>query len=190
MSYICPKCKKEYSHQEFSGNKFCTDCGSCLTAASSRARQGHWLFQANPSKLRILDWWKDHPDAEAMAWSVRQHQKSIRKGDNVVIWVSGPRGGVYATAEADSNPSRSVKEDPGIRDYYTDRIETLKINPRIWIRYTNRLFTEPIRREECEKDPVLSGLRILRQSQGTNFPITATQWNRIIEIIGSREGKR
>jgi hypothetical protein len=187
MSYICPKCKKVYSQLEFSRNKFCMDCGSYLIAAPSRARQEHWLFQANPDKLRIFDWWRDHPDAEGIAWSVRQHRKSIRNGDNIAIWVSGSQGGVYATAVAESNPSRRIEEDPGIRDYYTDMIEILKINPRIRIKYTNRLLTNPIRREECEKDPILSELRILGQSQGTNFPMTATQWNRITELIRLRE---
>jgi hypothetical protein len=122
-----------------------------------------------------------------MTWSVRQHRGSIRKGDDIAIWVSGPRGGVYATAEADSNPSRRVEEDPGIGGYYTDRVETLKINPRIRIRYIDRLFARPIARDKCVKDPVLSELRVLRQSQGTNFPITAAQWNRIIEIIRLEE---
>ena len=183
MSYICPKCKKGYSQQEFYYQKFCPDCESFLIAASSKVRQEHWLFQANPIKFRIFDWWEDHPDAKGMTWAVRQYQKNIRKGDKIVIWVAGPEGGIFATAEANSNPSKLALWDPGEKEYWSDKMETLKINPRIRVKYIHKLFRKPISRNQCRNDPILSEFKILQQSQGTNFPITVTQWNRVNEII-------
>ncbi|MEM2970511.1 MAG: hypothetical protein QXR63_06215, partial [Candidatus Bathyarchaeia archaeon] len=55
------------------------------------------------------------------------------------------------------------------------------------IRYVKLFVDSPLLAKECLRDPLLRGMEILKQPQGTNFPLTIEQWNRILELINNKD---
>jgi len=190
MSYICKKCGREYTNQQYIKNRFCESCNTFLVKKKTTTIAGkrRWIFQTNPKIFRIHDWWRDYPNLLEMTWAVRQYQKNIRKGQQGIIWVAGKDGGIFATVETLTNPSKSFGLDPGEQEYWIERNELLKAKeyPRIKLRYVDRLFSDPIIREYCINDPILKDMWIFKQSQGTNFPLSKKHMDRIQKIINAR----
>lgn len=107
VSYFCPRCGAKYSSKEYLEDKFCRKWATYLQKSQRPRRRKYWLFQANPRKYRIFDWWEENPTEESITWSIRQHQNEIRKGDRGVIWLSGDRSGIYALVEVATNPKKN-----------------------------------------------------------------------------------
>lgn len=187
MSYVCKKCGREYTSQQYMKNRFCESCNTFLIKKKTTTIAGkrRWIFQTNPKKFRIHDWWRDHPSSLEMTWAVRQYKKDIRKAQQGIIWVAGRNGGVFATVEIVTNPRKSVGWDLGEKDYWIERSEQLKADehPRIRLRYIHKLFDTPIPRNYCKNDPILSTIEVFQRPQGTNFPLTKKQWDRINKLI-------
>ena len=70
------------------------------------------LQKANPAlydihrslKLEAREW-----------WGCLQHTGRIRAGDRVLIWISGPRAGIYAVGELETGPSLRPDSPVGLR---------------------------------------------------------------------------
>jgi predicted RNA-binding protein with PUA-like domain len=121
---------------------------------------------------------------DELYWTVDQHKNEIRVGDRVLLWKAkgaDPDGGVYAIAEVISDPDYVATDNP----YWVPEERSTMRAPRVRakLRILSRLVDNPIRRSNLRRDPRLANLSIFRQSQGTNFPVTAQEW----EYILSRE---
>ncbi len=135
----------------------------------------NWIFQANPAKYRLLAECVEHDDT---SWTANQYADQIKPGDTVVMWLSGPHAGAYAIGEVITAPAE-IPEDPAHAKFWTDPASAMKPAQRTRIRYTKRLILKPVLRADATRDPILAGLSVIRQPQGTNFPMTDEQIARV-----------
>ena len=147
--------------------------------------QAIWFFQANPKRYDILNALSDQ-GGEVDRWEVNQYRNKIKKGDVVLIWMSGVGAGIYAVGETTSNPL--IEDDVNALDKYWINEQDRKQNRlRVNIRITAKLVNNPILRSELTGIQELQNLSILRFSQGTNFPVSNGEWiiiaNKITEHL-------
>jgi MoxR-like ATPase len=127
-----------------------------------------WLFQANPS---IYDVDSALSELAEISWVVRQHAKSVKKGDRVYLWRSGANGGVVATATVASEVNAAA--EPNLT--YVLKPESLsKPEPRVTL-HIDSVLTSVIRRTELIGLPVLGDLQVIKQANGTNYRVTPAQ---------------
>jgi hypothetical protein len=135
---------------------------------------GIWLVQCNP---RVTDILATSRTAPPDAWCVRRHVHEIRRGDRVVLWLSGRGAGVYAlgvvAAEVRAGPppagrasSKPVAQAP--LDLFLD------------------LFDRPVARDVLVADPRFAGESIVRQPFAANpHRLSAGAFEAILELIGA-----
>ena len=58
-----------------------------------------------------------------------------------------------------------------------------ELENRVRLSVLKRFINNPILRDKLLKIPELSKLSILRQSQGTNFPVRDSEWRIIAQLI-------
>jgi len=61
-----------------------------------------------------------------------------------------------------------------------------QIRLRVRIRRILKLVNNPIMREELKNIPALKDMKIFRQPQGTNFPVSRYEWEIISGLIKQR----
>jgi hypothetical protein len=171
----CRKCGKAVLSKQYESSRFCPDCGTLLHPLK------YWIFQFNPAVYRWHEWIKENCEMEQ--WLTNQHSKEIRKGDRVIIWASGEKAGIYAIGEVLENPSKRTL-NPKQEKYWTKKEDIQKFEEKnsVIIRYL-KMIDNPIPEDVCRKDPILKNMEILKQPQGTNFPLRKEQWKRILKII-------
>jgi len=177
--FKCRKCGKVVSYEQYTLNRFCPDCGTLLPSRQLR----QWVFQFNPTIYAWFDWMKENRETEQ--WLTSQHARDIRDGDKVAIWASGENAGVYAIGDIITNPAKRPLNTEQER-YWTSKEDILKFreNCSVIIRHLKVVIEKPLLEDECSKDPVLSDMAVLKHPQGTNFPLTRMQWNKILELVG------
>jgi len=115
-----------------------------------------------------------------------QHAGYIHQGDKVAIWASGEKAGIYAIGEIVTNPEEKPLNMEQER-YWTKKaeIDTYKFRDKssVTVKYLKVIIDRPLLEDECRKDPLLSDMQVLKNPQGTNFPLTKRQWNRISELM-------
>jgi hypothetical protein len=133
-----------------------------------------WLVQGNPRLTGIA--------AVPLAplpttWCVRRFVGELRRGDRMVLWLSGAAAGVYALGEicADVRPDadearrrerRPVRQAP--LDLFVD------------------LRARPVRRATLRDDPRFAGESILRQPFAANpHRVSATAFDAILERVAA-----
>jgi hypothetical protein len=140
-----------------------------------------WLFQANPQRYDILNSLSDIEIGNSIHWLVNQHRKEIKAGHLGLIWMSGSEAGIYALARVESNPA-IMKEFPAETKYWTDsteKEEAMRVQMSIMRRFTN----SPILKSKLIETEGLKRLSILRQFQGTNFPVKNKEWQIISRFM-------
>jgi len=179
----CRRCGRVVSSNEYERSRFCPDCGTFL---SHPRKPKCWVFQFNPAIYRWFDWVEEKRDSEQ--WLVSQHVRDIHKRDKAAIWASGEKAGFYAIGEVETNPNKKPlnKEQ---EKCWTRKLDALKFEDKssVIIRYVKLFVDRPLLAKECLQDPILRSMEILKQPQGTNFPLTIEQWNRILEIIDKKD---
>lgn len=179
----CRKCGKVVSFEQYERSKFCPDCGTFL----SNPRQPKcWVFQFNPITYRWFDWVGEKRDIEQ--WLASQHTRQIHKRDKMAIWASGDKAGFYAIGEIETNPSKKpINQEQ--EKYWTKSTDVCKFQEKssVIIKYVKLFIDRPLLAEECLRDPILQSMEILKQPQGTNFPLTIEQWNRILQLIHKKD---
>ena len=180
--FECRKCGKVVSFEQYRLNHFCPRCGTHLTL---RRQPNYWVFQFNPTIYAWFDRMKGNRETEQ--WLTSQHARDIHEGDKVAIWASGDKAGVYAIGEIVVNPR---KRPPNLEQekYWTKKADVYKFREKnsVIIKYLKVIIDRPLLEDKCSRDPVLSAMAILKQSQGTNFPLTKEQWNRILELMDEK----
>ena len=140
-----------------------------------------WIFQANPERWDFINALLD-PALDETSWTVNQHQKEIRQGDIALIWMSGKEAGIYAVAEVISNPIFMI-DTPEEEKYWLREEDKGKSRLGVKIKIIKKLINNPILREELKNIEELRGLSILKFSQGTNFPVTQSEFSVINQKI-------
>jgi hypothetical protein len=133
-----------------------------------------WLLQANPKRYDVLNALSDAEIGNSIHWLVNQHKKRIRKGHLGLIWMSGTEAGIYALTRIESEPAM-MQEFPAAKKYWSDTTEKHQ-GLRVRMTVIRRLINKPILKTALIEVPGLQGLSILRQFQGTNFPVRNKEW--------------
>lgn len=144
----------------------------------------YWVFQANPAKVyRIVDALKDNL---LSSWMVNQYKNEIKSGDKIILWVSGIDAGIYALATVMSDVAAFAETNEEAK-YYIDDTKSEE-RDRVKLRIDYNLAEKPL-----TKSVVLNtdGLTDLKQGiQGTNFPATQDQYEKIVELINKQDTQR
>jgi hypothetical protein len=138
---------------------------------------GHWLLQCSEAHWRIRDFFTD--GRTSTVWTIRQHWKRVRPGDDVAVWLSGEGGGVVALGRVTGEPqhgSFAVEEHEEAR-YWTDGHDPAEERWLVPVEFTAHFLDHPIRRDVLEADPRFAHALILRMAGGRNpFPLEPDEW--------------
>jgi len=138
-----------------------------------------WIFQGNPSKYDLTGAVNSLP---FIWWRINQHKNQSFKDDRVYLWESGPNAGIVAVCTAlnepepfpaDTNDSRFEKNIEPVGP------DTLGVKLQIDKVLENRIT----RLQLLSSGGQLAGLQILRQPQGTNYPLTPEQESALADLL-------
>lgn len=145
---------------------------------SSVGAPSAWIFQANPDNY-------DLPNAlaalEELDWGVRQHADVIKVGDTVYMWESGPDAGVLAVARVLSEPAIMPESERELR-FYRDPSRFNGAERRVRL-HIDQVLEQRLRRRDLLTEPALQNMAILRNAQGTNFPLTADEATTLAALV-------
>jgi len=134
-----------------------------------------WIFQANPSKYRILEALQERAEDY---WNLNQHAKSVHIGDRVLIWVSGDDAGIYAVGTVITEPV--VRSDaPEATPYWRPPSSGNPPRPRVLVHFDHIFADAPLRKPFLMTDPVLQKLGVISCPRATNFAVTEEQWQTV-----------
>jgi len=138
---------------------------SPASALSSRGPRS-WVFSARQGRFDLLAALEGR---DADEWPVVQHRRAIQPPDRVYFWLAGPDAGIYAVGHVLARPRPSQA--------------TALSAWHVAVAY-DHVLAAPLLRRELRQHPVLAGLPILRQPQGTNFAIADEQARGLEQALG------
>lgn len=141
-----------------------------------------WIFQANPKRYDILNALADNEIGNEIHWLVNQKKSEIKKGNLGIIWLSGKEAGVYVVTEILTDPE-IMKEPASEKKYWLDDSGKDDYKLRVKMKIIINLLQNPIYKETIKNTKGLENLSILRQAQGTNFPVELNEWTEISKLI-------
>ena len=120
-----------------------------------------WLFQGNPKRFPVLEHLLN--GETKIDWSMTQHLQDVGDGDNAVLWVSGPRAGIYAIGVV----SGPIFEDVASDDWLdpADRGKRLHFCPLQW---NESRVDRPILKTDLLAAGGFDQARIVRQPMAGN----------------------
>ena len=134
----------------------------------------YWVFQANPDQYKIEEALRENKVEE---WTVSAHSDRIKKGDKVIIWVTGKKSGCYALGEVTDEPFDIESDADEL--WKKERVQTLKAG----IVITHNFVNSPILKETISQLEELADLKV--GSQGTNFTATKKEYQTILALAGN-----
>lgn len=142
-----------------------------------------WIFQANPELFDLMDF-LTQPQTQigtVDSWLLRQRADEISDGDTVLLWKSGENAGIYATGTIVGESFVRGREEWEPADAPS---QSRAIRYRL-----ERIFRDrPVLRRDLMNHLVLKDLLIIRQPNGTNFPVTEAQWGVLRPLIEQSGG--
>ncbi|MEP6646614.1 MAG: AAA family ATPase [Saprospiraceae bacterium] len=138
----------------------------------------YWVFQCNPSDF---DFETALTNKKLNSWTISAHKDKIKKGDKVILWVTGKKAGCYALAKVTSDPTDHSNNS----DNQLWKVEP-KTKLQSGIEITHSLMDNPILWQTIKENRDLQDLKV--GSQGTNFTATKQQYNTILNLISSKPG--
>nr|WP_090276611.1 AAA family ATPase [Mycolicibacterium komanii]CRL70043.1 ATPase [Mycolicibacterium komanii] len=137
-----------------------------------------WIFQSNPQLFDLREMLKkpNVGPGTTDSWLLRQHVDEVADGDTVLLWVSGPDAGVYATGTVVGESFVRPREDWEPDDAPAQ-------SRAIGYRLDQNLLDHPVRRSDLVNHPILRDLQIIKQPNGTNFPVTHQQWEMLRTLL-------
>ncbi len=132
----------------------------------------YWIFQANPDR-----WKFETALSEGLLtdWTIGAHADKIKRGDKVIIWVSGKSAGCYALAEVTSEPQ--YKEHSTDDHLWKEKVDN---NIKADINLTHNLLNNPILKNQLNE---LTELNV--GYQGTTFTATKDEYDTILAMAES-----
>jgi len=141
-----------------------------------------WIFQANPKNY-------DLPGALAeldeLDWGTRQHAHDIHIGDTVYLWEAGDDAGILATALVLTEPANMLESERELR-FYRDPSQFAGAERRVRLR-VEQVLPQRLTRAALLADPDLKGMAILKNAQGTNFELTASETAKLAALVGNAQ---
>ncbi|MFG1605038.1 EVE domain-containing protein [Actinoplanes sp. NPDC049265] len=142
---------------------------------------GQWLLRCNPAHWRIRDFFTD--GHTSTGWTIKQHWKRIRPGDDVAVWLSGEGGGVVAIGSVAGEPHFGPFADEDAH-YWTGDRDPAGERWVVPVEFTAHFLDHPIGREVLEADPRFAHALILRMTGGRNpSPLTDEEWAAVADRV-------
>jgi len=138
-----------------------------------------WIFQGNPEKFNLDGYLR--ADLGTITWMVRQQADKISVGDTVYIWRSAGKdkdaSGIVAECRVASPvaPMHLGSEAAQFWKEPSSHIENRVSLVVVRVAGTRQM----LKRDWLKADPVLRGNLIFRMAQGTNFPLTNEEAERV-----------
>ncbi len=137
-----------------------------------------WLFQRNPKIHDLAAQVKKVTVGATDDWLVTAHRKEMHSGDRVVLWEAGPEGGIVALGELTGEPFQR-EPSPWRPGRHTE--------PEWAVPYRfTHILKKPISRSELLADPILRNMHHLRFAQGTNYKVTAEEWEALEPLLNQQ----
>ena len=140
----------------------------------------YWIFQGNP---KVFDFETALKQEILTDWTVSAHKDKIKKGDKVILWITGNKSGCYALAEVTSEPHKKTSSPDDHLWKGTDKSE-LKAD----IKITHNLVNSPILKEQVDSLEKLKNLKA--GNQGTNFSATEEEYNALLSLTKNTNDKK
>lgn len=153
--------------------------------------QSTWIFQGNPKLYDIDDYLARYP---LIYWRTPTYKNVIYLGDRVYMWRAGGEGGIVASGTVVELPTPEDKlkfpEALGTDLWMADELAKRKPDPstpKVGILIDSVRLTPQegmILRSTLLEDALLSGLKVIKQPNGTVFPVDSEEAVRIQELWG------
>jgi hypothetical protein len=131
-----------------------------------------WHFQASPKTRYIVqDRLKRVKVGDLDVWDINQHKKEVFNGHLALIGSCGEKAGIYALADVIS-PEMLVDSQESTKHYIREE-DRLRTRLRVKIKFSLILGDKYITGEDLNR----------KSRQGTNFPVTKSEWRTISSII-------
>jgi len=142
-----------------------------------------WIFQANPKFYRILEALQH---LERMQFLANRYKDRIHVGDIVLLWMSGNHAGIYAQARVVEGVA-DRKSDGDDAAFWADPSSGATAKPRVVLAIEKRFLGNPLLKTTIAATEGLANLMILRQPNGTNFPVDAYAWELLRPLLPTEE---
>jgi predicted RNA-binding protein with PUA-like domain len=130
----------------------------------------HWLVKSEPESYSWADFTRDGGTAwtGVRNFAARLNLRAMKRGDPVLFYhsVSDKQVVGLATVTREAYPDPTAKEG----DWSCVDLQPVKPLPR------------PVALAEIKADPALRGLALLRQSRLSVMPVTAAEFNRLLQL--------
>ena len=133
----------------------------------------YWIFQGNP---KVFDFETALRDEILTDWTVSAHKDKIKVGDNIILWITGPKSGCYAFAEVTSAPHTKLasKDDHLWKEEDKNELQA-------GIKIIHNLVDTPILKENIDTIKELQDLNV--GHQGTNFSATKKEYKILLSLL-------
>jgi hypothetical protein len=135
----------------------------------------YWIFQGNPS---VFDFETAIKNNLLEDWTVSAHKDKIKKGDKVILWISGKNSGCYSLAEV-TIEAQNITQSKDSHLWKTEDKNPLKAG----IKITHNLIDTPLLWSKIKGTKGLENLKV--GNQGTNFTATKTEFKTILSLINN-----
>jgi predicted RNA-binding protein with PUA-like domain len=130
----------------------------------------YWLVKSEPEAYA----WETFVRDGRTAWTgvrnyaARLHLKAMRRGDGVLFYASGGPKAVIGTAEVTK---------PAFPDETADEPGWVAVELK-----AGKPLARPVTLAEIKTEPALSGVALIRQGRLSVMPLTAAEFERIVEM--------
>lgn len=135
----------------------------------------YWIFQGNPG---VFDFETAIKNNLLEYWTVSAHKDKIKKGDKVILWISGKNSGCYSLAEV-TIEAKNIIQSKDSHLWKTEDKNPLKAG----IKITHNIIETPLLWSKIKGTKGLENLKV--GNQGTNFPATKTEFKTILSLINN-----
>ena len=142
-----------------------------------------WLFQSNPKFYRFLEALQS---LDRMQFLTNRYKNRIKTGDIVLLWMSGNHAGIYAQARVVEGVVER-KDDGDDASFWVDPNAAVTAKPRVVLSIERRFLANPVLKGTIAATEGLDRLLILRQPNGTNYPVKSDEWERLRHLLPSQE---
>lgn len=142
-----------------------------------------WIFQANPKFYRILEALES---LDQMQFLTNRYKDRIQVGDIVLLWMSGKHAGIYAQARVVEGVAER-KSDGDDASFWADPSGGSTTKSRVVLAIEKRFLGNPLLKTAIAATEGLGNLMILRQPNGTNFPVDADAWELLRPLMPTEE---
>ena len=129
----------------------------------------YWLVKQEPSSYALEQFKQDGGTSwtGVRNFQARNHLRAMKSGDLVAYYHSGETKEVVGVAQV----ARQAYPDPTAEDGDWSCVDLVPV----------KAVTEPVSLAAIKADPVLRGMPLVRNSRLSVTPVTAEQWQRLLE---------